>query len=253
MFHYRFFKLFVPLALVLLALAVAANANAARIAPSFNARLRVQDAEAPLSLVYPPDAIISGKSYAEWNVAWNRWYLSIPVATNPAFDDTGAQCQTGQSGPVFFLAGTGNPAPITRTCTVPTETPLFFPLITAECSNVEPYPFYGATDAARRDCADAIIDGVNIKKLEVTLDGHKIKRLDRFRVMSPGLKFTMPADDNVLGLPGVTKGRSRSDGYWLMLKPLAAGEHTLQFKAAITSGVGAGYHENVTYTLTASP
>jgi hypothetical protein len=49
-------------------------------------------------------------------------------------------------------------------------------------------------------------------------------------VQSPFFEFIMPGQDNVLGLPGVTAGSSVADGYWLILEPLAPGDHVLHFE-----------------------
>jgi hypothetical protein len=48
----------------------------------------------------------------------------------------------------------------------------------------------------------------------------------------------------------VTAGSSVADGYWLILEPLAPGDHVLHFEATIVAGPGAGFSQNVTYTLT---
>jgi hypothetical protein len=61
-----------------------------------------------------------GKLYDRLSVAWWQCALAQPAATNPLRDPTGAGCRAGQSGPVFFLAGTDGKDPFTRDqCTVP--------------------------------------------------------------------------------------------------------------------------------------
>ena len=187
---------------------------------------------------------------------WWQWDFSIPVPSNPTFDTTGHNCQVQQfqdSIPVFFLAGIATGEPVTRTCTVPSDTPLFFPIINAECSNVEPPPFFGDTPGKRLACAQKIIDGVGIGTLKATIDGVDVAGLKDFRFASPDFAFTMPAQNNILGLPGVTSGRSRSDGYWLMFKLLSPGTHVLHFEGRFVSGVGKGFSQDVTYILTIAP
>src|SRR2546430_5217700 len=64
--------------------------------------------------VVPPDSNEFGNSYGEWSARWWQWLLSIPNSTNPNLDTTGANCAVGQTGQVWFLAGTfGGPA-VTR-------------------------------------------------------------------------------------------------------------------------------------------
>src|SRR5262249_12325700 len=59
-----------------------------------------------------------GNTYGEWSARWWQWALSVPTATNPIIDSTGAQCAQAQTGKVWFLAGTFGGA-VTRSCTVP--------------------------------------------------------------------------------------------------------------------------------------
>ncbi len=200
--------------------------------------------------VFPPNAIVFGKTYGEWSAEWWQWDFSIRVPSNPTFDSTGRNCDVQQSPPVFFLAGIATGEPVTRECTVPSDTPLFFPIINAECSNVEPAPFFGSTDAERLACARAIIDDVGISTLKATIDGVDVPALRRFRVPSPPFDFTMPAGNNILGLPRVTSGRSESDGYWLMLEPLSPGTHVIHFEGTAVFGPGASFSQDVTYNLT---
>ena len=74
--------------------------------------------------VLPPNSSVLGKSYGEWGAEWWKWAVSIPLAINPMNDQTGANAAQGQSGSVWFLAGTFCPdlgqcnlATATRTCT----------------------------------------------------------------------------------------------------------------------------------------
>jgi hypothetical protein len=201
-------------------------------------------------VVVPPDVVVFGKTYEEWSAVWWQWNFPIPVPSNPTFDTTGQHCGVRQSRPVFFLAGIATGEPVTRECTVPSDTPLFLPLINAECSNVEQPPFFGRTDAERLACAQEVIDGVSIDSLKASIDGVAVGGLEDFRVQSPPFDFRMPAQNNILDLPGVTSGRSASDGYWLMLEPLSPGPHVIHFEAVVVSGPGAGFSQNVTYNLT---
>jgi hypothetical protein len=193
---------------------------------------------------------VFGKTYAEWSAAWWQWNFSIPVPSNPTFDITGQHCRVQQSRPVFFLAGIATGGSVTRECTVPSETPLFFPIINVECSDVEDPPFFGSTNAERLACAQAFINDVGIGTLEATIDGVEVGALSSFRVPSPPFDFRMPAQNNILGLPGVTRGRSASDGYWLMLEPLPPGPHVIHFQGALVSGPFVGFSQDVTYNLT---
>jgi hypothetical protein len=189
-------------------------------------------------------------TYGDWSAAWWQYVLSIPAGTNPVLDTTGSNCGIEQSpSPVFFLTGAATTDPVIRTCTLPAEKVLFFPIINTECSTVEAPPFFGSNAQELRNCAARLINGVDVGSLTVLIDGKQVHNLRRFRVQSPLFDFLMP-QDNFLGLPGVTSGSAVSDGYWLMLEPLSPGEHEIHFEGAFVSGAGAGFSQNVTYNLT---
>src|SRR4051794_6421772 len=78
-----------------------------------------------------------GQTYSQWAAEWWQWAFETPASVNPVLDLTGEHCAEGQMDHVWFLAGTFGtvPASVVRTCTIPTGTALFFPLINA---------FYGA-------------------------------------------------------------------------------------------------------------
>ena len=79
--------------------------------------------------VLPPNSAPYGKTYGEWGAAWWQWAVSFPYEVNPVYNDpTGAFAGLGQSGPVWFLAGTSD-ATAVRTCAVPPGKALFFPII----------------------------------------------------------------------------------------------------------------------------
>lgn len=167
--------------------------------------------------VLPPHSHAFGKTFGEWSAEWWRFVLSIPASENPLLDETGDKCGIGQSGRVWFLVGTWV-GPIIRTCTIPSSKAIFLPIINVECSTVEGGDFYCSDEEECKDCAKEFADGIGIDTLDVTIDGENVQNLEDFRVQSSLFDFTMPEEDNILDLPGVTSGSSVSDGYWLMLQ-----------------------------------
>src|SRR5579884_1628590 len=79
--------------------------------------------------VFPPGSHPYGRTYEQWSNAWWQWALSIPTNVNPLLDTTGANCQQGQSGKVWFLAGTLGGSPVVRKCTIPAGKAIFFPVL----------------------------------------------------------------------------------------------------------------------------
>ena len=185
--------------------------------------------------VLPPHSRPYGLTQGEWSARWWQWVFSIPASANPLIDSTGTNCANGQSGPVWFLAGSFSATQTspgvfeaieTRSCTVPVGKALFFPIINAECSTAEGN---GTTEAELRDCADFLMD--HLADLTATIDGVAIRNLTAYRLQSPLFTFTLP-QDNILALPPGTTP-SVADGVHLMLAPLSAGAHTVHFSGAL--------------------
>ena len=213
------------------------------------------------SALIRPDASVAGRSQAEWSVAWWQWVLSFPENQNPNVDTTGAFSFLGDQGPVFFLAATFGSTPVTRSATVRSDQFLFFPLISTV--SWEQISAYGGSEAGlRRDAAETIGIGPDGPSpgntLFARLDGVDLAlpppttSLFDFRQMSPPGLFdvTLPADA-VLGLPPGTFP-SVSDGWWLMLGPLAPGNYELHY-GGTAQGIGAyaggDFFEDNTYRL----
>jgi hypothetical protein len=193
-----------------------------------------------------PNAVEYNTSFPEWTTTWWKWILSIPESSNPLTDSTGEYCGQGQSGPVWFLAGTlgGNAE---RVCTIPQGKPILLPIMNAECSFLD----FPAAKTVSELTACSKEDNTKTKQLKASLDGKQLTKLDNYRVLSPLFNITIP-EHNVLGLPG-GKTQMISDGFWLFLTPLAQGKHDLQF-SGLTPGdptVGTNnFAVNATYHLT---
>ena len=176
---------------------------------------------------------------------WWQWVLPIPPANNPLVDDD-APCGVAQSGPFFFLVGTqGGSAD--RTCTIPEGKSIFFPVINFFQTIDKVVPAKGTANSPTntpgevRKLTIGNIDQAH--NLQASVDGVSIN-LDKARAKSPPFLFTL-GDDNIFGAPAGTY-RALSDGYWVALKPLSVGEHTIEF-----SGEGAGgFSLHVVYHIT---
>jgi hypothetical protein len=195
--------------------------------------------------VLAADSKPNGLPYGQWTAKWWQWAYSIPKDVNPLTDTTGKNCADGQTGPVWFLAGTtGGTAE--RTCTIPAGKAILFPIIVSECSYAE-YPGL-TTEQQLRSCAVTQNDRVN---LAATVDGMTIQDLQRYRVQSPLFSFTVPTN-NIVGIKGGTTTQGVSDGYWVFVQPLSAGSHNIHFSGLSTDVTGtsaSNYSTEVTYHL----
>jgi hypothetical protein len=204
----------------------------------------------PNPQVFPPNSNPYGNTYGEWSARWWQWTFSIPAATNPLFDETGAHCAEGQSGQVWFLPGSFG-GTFDRACTVPPGKALFFPILNvafgAAVGDCEPTkPGVPCDVTTLRTDAAAALDSVTI---EASRDGVPLHNLTDYRVQSPVFSVTLP-EGNFLDVLSGTYTPMISDGYWLMIAPPSAGAHTIHFKGTITDGPFAGFAIEGTYHLT---
>jgi hypothetical protein len=185
--------------------------------------------------VVPTSSSEFGNPYGEWSARWWQWILSIPEAKNPGFDTKGTNCAEGQTGQVWFLAGTFVEGAVTRSCTIPAGKDLFFPILNAifgqgvgDCTGP------GDCDpTALRKSAAARVD--NPQLLEITIDSVGVINVDRYRVTSPVFSAFFP-QGAIFGLDPGTHSPLVSDGYWLLVKPLSQGQHTIHIKAVFSNG-----------------
>ena len=207
--------------------------------------------------VFPPRSHPYGRTYGEWSNAWWQWALSIPTSVNPLLDRNGADCSEGQSGPVWFLAGTLENTAGTkgffRSCTIPAGKALFFPIANFVNTNLG-CPPTTYTVKQLHDQLDGLIDTVTT--LEADVDGkpiRDIKQLYRAKTDNTSFSVTLPSDNLFTStscpIAAGTYHDLVSDGYYLMLTPLSVGSHTIHFKGETSSG----FTTEVTYHLTVRP
>jgi hypothetical protein len=219
----------------------------------------MSNAFADVKVVEPGLAAI-GMTYGDWGAAWQQWIQDIPANVNPAFDNTGENCAQGQSsGPVFFLVGaftdevpeTPLISEVERDCTMPANRHIFFPILNVASDTIEG-DFFGATEAAQRQLAGFFADLIDVGSLKVTVDGQPVADLGEFRAQSPAYHFFLPKKNNMWGLNPVNKDGyfGVADGYYVMLKPLSQGSHTVQFEGAFVSDGTVLFGLDVTYNLT---
>lgn len=210
--------------------------------------------------LFPQNSLVYGRTYSEWAAEWSQWALSIPVSNHPLFDN--GDCSVGQTGPVWFLGGKfcdpideecGFEA-VERTCTVPFGKALFFPIVNMSSSSLEGY---GDTIVELRQNSESIIDYFFTDEtctISLTVDNKVVREKDlkkKFHVHSRTFGFTLP-EDNLLKILGVVEAvqgdyyPAVDEGFYVMLKPLSPGMHTINFSA---NAPVFGLSLNVTYTI----
>jgi hypothetical protein len=196
--------------------------------------------------ILPPDVEVAGASLAEWSARSWQWFFSVPQEINPFFDETGALCGYGQSGPVFFLAGAEQS--LERSCVVPLGTHIFVPLVGSECSTVEPPPFFGKDEAELATCATGNVnraEGIlDMSTMKLSVDGQAVDNLADYRAVTPLYTLWLP-EENLLG-SSKQVADSVADGYQVMIAPLTEGAHVIELAFP---GPNAGEVINITYRL----
>lgn len=206
----------------------------------------------------PPVVPPTGTTYNDLAVLWWQYALGQPESSNPLVDTTGANCHAGQSGSVFFLAGIAGSGTVTRQCTVPGGTALFFPLFNAFDVHTpgdgldSPEQVYADFQRFRfhATALNASVDGVPVPNLTpaTTPYGACAAPVAGCTPSSFSLKFP---GNNLFGIPAGTYQPAVQDGFYLLLDPLAPGRHIISFGSS--GNFGGRTSQKVTYELTVGP
>lgn len=152
---------------------------------------------------------------------WLQWAQSMPAASSPIADPDGQYAEINQPDDVWFLAGTyGGEAG--RSCTLPAERPLFFPL----------FNIWGRVEAADVVCPEA--SGA------AELDGAKLPTWT--------VHNEEPVKIPVVAGRRFPRVKVRMWGLWSYHPGLPAGGHLLEFRGSVRPG---GFGVAVRYDLTA--
>ncbi|HVJ29716.1 MAG TPA: hypothetical protein VNA66_05345 [Gammaproteobacteria bacterium] len=186
------------------------------------------------SYLLPPDALVANQTQEDWSRSWWQWAASFERAESPVADTTGEQCGGHQSGDVWFLAGTYETKRTFRTCRVPRDKHLFFPLINyVVMPSRKPISCEAVTNTAAR-MTEAV------SNLVLRIDGERFDDLTLHRQATREC-----FDIGELLAPPVRMYPSAANGYYAMLRPLPPGKHVIDFGGILPSMAQA-----ITYTLT---
>ncbi|HEX2974196.1 MAG TPA: hypothetical protein VHP11_17815 [Tepidisphaeraceae bacterium] len=203
------------------------------------------------SIIAPDGRAPDGRTYGQLAAEWWQWAISIPRLENPLTDSIGENTYTNQHGPVFFLAPSMGSS-YTRKVTLAQGQYLFFPVLTSIVFNL---PEENYTEAEMRQQLDEFNSTASL--LYASVDD-QVRNIWIYRNASPagGFQVTVPEDnifdspDNGFDLPGGTYGPAVTDGWWLLVEPLAPGQHKIHFKG------GTGDNDLIqvtTYNITVIP
>lgn len=203
--------------------------------------------------VIPPNSKPYGLTYAQWSAKWEQWLLSLPVAGNPQLGCPNPP-NAGQSGPVWFITPQFG-APASCAVNVPIGKAIFVPLMAVFFDSLSFPP--APTADEQRDLAQFFANHIVQSSLFCEIDGVPMSNLARYRFLSPQFSFTAPSP--WIGGDVGGQATATADGYYLILRPLTPGTHTIHFGGAILLSVAEGdpfdadIGADMTYSLTVQP
>jgi hypothetical protein len=206
----------------------AGDVSAGLEAPSDNLLAQTQAGNSNPRVI-PPQARPHGRSYSEWSAAWWQWLWSAPVDVNPGLDETGEFVDYGQSGAVWFIAPNyGFGQSDVRYATIPPGKMLFIDIAGFFSSFEVEDPSVTTVEELRALCAEAVDQ---IGEIIFRVDNVPLQDIERYRVQSPTFEYVLP-ENNMFQWWGIPVGAGTydpgvADGYYVMLAPLSAGEHTI--------------------------
>jgi hypothetical protein len=200
-----------------------------------------------------------GQTYAEWGATWWKWLYETPAENHPILDTTGENCAVGQpaTGPFYLVGAFGGME--TRDCTAPADRPLFFPIGNFSGDNCGVPEEDQLTDEEIIEFANS--DAISFEEMSLTIDdtvvGDTPEDFAAYRTEATEYSYDVPAEGSLYASFGLDfTGHcepSYASGYWIMLEPLSAGDHSLNFSvhnAPSMEGAMDGYDLEITYNLT---
>ncbi|WP_336599465.1 hypothetical protein [Paraburkholderia bengalensis] len=194
------------------------------------------------SAIVPRHARFDGKTYRQWVTSFWQWVNAIdngPFLPNPLINCT-RPISAGQSGNVWYWATPSSyfhaldvpNAP--QTCdqsanVIPANTSILLATLDTFSSTLLPPGVYTPTTAAgEQEIANRFAD--RIEDLFVTIDNVPVTDVTAYRVATNQFTFSTPLRW-VFGMPEFIYGTGTAvaDGYYLLLKPLPAGSHTIHY------------------------
>ncbi len=197
-----------------------------------------------LDFIFSKDSIPYGSSYSEWMGKWWQWHISLPNKVNeqdksnlslihPREAYAPEKCAWNQNNKnVWFLADGRSLGlsefinPEIRKCTVPHDKALLVQIYGGGCD----YSEGSKTDEELKNCINIGLDTV---RFSAKVDGVPVMSSEYRNDFLPNLylyNITYTNDNIYDAIPGTY--RAMADGYFLFLKPLSIGNHTIEFNEA---------------------
>jgi hypothetical protein len=174
--------------------------------------------------------LILGKTLGEWQARWYQWRQRLAVRTgiDPVIEEGDVDCSRGQSGPVWFLAGSPGKTLVRTNCVLPADKYVGLPLLNAAWFNDKSLG-EDLTVHEKRLLLASVIDQ-SCGHLIATVDANSVAlRYTIGRNQSPPFRSLYdPAKDDKPAVDPATI----IDGYLAVIPPLAKGRHDIKLRGA---------------------
>jgi len=210
--------------------------------------------------VFQKDEMPFGKPYEDWVHDWWRWDAAIPsdpVTTFAGLKEDG--CFINKTGPVAMLMDPSVGGKHHQICEISPNQGILISAWSGECDgSVKGYEnssFKELSKCARdldlgKVTVNAWVDNKSIAQVKAE-DYKTINLINASELYSKGFNITIPANSNLaVDYPGTHLGAAH--GWYIFLKPLPVGEHTVSYVNDVretTLGAGNTNNADITYSL----
>jgi hypothetical protein len=182
-------------------------------------------------------------SYDDWVAKfWNWWIGTSTDKATPKPDG----CLINKSDSMVMLMETADTTSAQQKCVISSTQGIIIPMWIAWCSTGDPGHEHDSdeqlTKCAREGSnlgnirSDVKVDGVPVAKLDVKMSmisGKLDYKINSLSYNNKGFTLTIPPDTHKADIkPGTF--RSGAHGWWVFLKPLPPGEHTIFYNVRVT-------------------
>jgi hypothetical protein len=196
--------------------------------------------------LYSKESSPNGIPYNDWIAKWWNWWISVPNPGDKGF----SECTIGEINQTVLLM---NPVvgEASNRCTISTGHSVLLTSLTGECDTGSDYTRNYKTPL---DCAIQSDEFPEI--MGVTIDGTKLGNLSQYEVKNENFKITIPTV-NWYDIPTNQTGvfDAGAHGYFVFLKPLTAGTHTIDYNVILRSphDPASNFSGDIKYILTVVP
>lgn len=201
-----------------------------------------------------------GKPYENWIQDWWKWNAAIgrdPVTSFAGVKENG--CLINKEGPVVMLIDPAVGGKLNQRCEISSGQGILFPAWSAECDHSMNATQYMSLEQLS-ECArgynlgkvkvNVWVDNAPFAKVDV-IDYKTNELINATELYTKGFNITTPKDSHLdVELPGTSPGAVH--GWFVFLKPLTPGEHTVRYVNDVretTLGAGNTNHADITYSL----